>query len=355
MNWNLVKKDLTLLLRNPLSYIGIVAMVIIVSITVSPYLSLYENLRLEDEQIDYSLDGDVMDGYIPTPEEERWEYVLQKMEDVLISEYGLSVEDAENQINEINDKKWTLQEIAQYFSDEYGMIGFESLWEEATYKKADMTEMQQYLESVFKDETYTNYFARKYADYLGVSVIPFTIVIFSILLMHDMRKNIYGFIHTKPISGGVYVLGKYFTGIVFVVTIVIIQTIVVDVIAVRAGDNYGFDTNFIDIWKDIIFFDGPAILLTGSIMLFIAILFKNVIQAIPAMLLYFMYANIGSIDNVEGYHYQIKPGAIFVRFPQPFTETEVPMGIIENQILLLFLAAVLIIASIQIWERRRDT
>lgn len=110
-----------------------------------------------------------------------------------------------------------------------------------------------------------------------------------------------------------------------------------------------------DIWANIIMYDLPGILLTGCIMLFISILFKNVIPAIPAMLLYFIYANIGTLSSAEDYHYQVKPGAIFIRFPQLFTETEIPSGIVSNQIFLLILAIVLLIASIQIWERRRDT
>lgn len=178
---------------------------------------------------------------------------------------------------------------------------------------------------------------------------------FSILLMRDMRKTIYSFIHTKPISGQNYVLGKYITGISLVLLSVMILTVVVDAMATSAGNSYGYKTSLWDIWANIIIYDLPGILLTGCIMLFISILFKNVIPAIPAMLLYFMYANIGSADSIEGYHYQVKPGAVFVRFPQLFTETETPSGIVSNQLFLLVLAIVLLIASIQIWERRRDT
>ena len=132
-------------------------------------------------------------------------------------------------------------------------------------------------------------------------------------------------------------------------------TAIVDVVAVSAGNSYGYKTSLWDIWANIIMYDLPGILLTGCIMLFISILFKNVIPAIPAMLLYFIYANIGTLSSAEDYHYQVKPGAIFIRFPQLFTETEIPSGIVSNQIFLLILAIVLLIASIQIWERRRDT
>ena len=354
MNWRLVKKDYVLMLKNPLTYLGIFAMILILFMMVSPYFKLYGNLRAEGEEVVYSDGDDIMDGYIPTPEDEIWEYVSKRMETFLTSDYGMSQEDAEKQMKEIRDSNWAIQEIRQYFIDKYDMRGFASVWEEGSYKKADITEMEQYLDYIFQKDTYTNYFARKYADYLGISSILFTMIVFSILLIRDMRKNVYSFIHTKPISGRTYVLGKFFTGISFVICTIVVFALIADIIALNIGNSYGYQTNFWDIWGNIFAFDLPGILLTGSIMLFISLLFKNIIPAVPAMLLYYMYANIGTISADEGYHYQVKPGAVFVRFPQMFTETEVPSGIIENQIFLLILAIILLVASIQIWERRRD-
>lgn len=275
---------------------------------------------------------------------------------VLAQKYAKQFEvHAQKQMDEVLSKGWTVQEIRQFFIDEYGIVGFQSVWNMSAYKKADAGEVQQYLDSVFQEESYTSYLGRKYADYLGITSILFTISVFAILLMRDMRKSIYSFIHTKPISSRNYVLGKYIAGISMVLLFVVILTAIVDVVAVSAGNSYGYKTSLWDIWANIIMYDLPGILLTGCIMLFISILFKNVIPAIPAMLLYFIYANIGTLSSAEDYHYQVKPGAIFIRFPQLFTETEIPSGIVSNQIFLLILAIVLLIASIQIWERRRDT
>lgn len=355
MNWSLVKKDFMLLLKSPLTYIGVLSMVVILYITVSPYIKLYDDFQPDGETMEYSYDGNITDGYIPTPENERWEYVSQEMEAYLVSECEMSHEDAQKQMDEVLSKGWTVQEIRQFFIDEYGIVGFQSVWNMSAYKKADTGEVQQYLDSVFQEESYTSYLGRKYADYLGITSILFTISVFAILLMRDMRKSIYSFIHTKPISSRNYVLGKYIAGISMVLLFVVILTAIVDVVAVSAGNSYGYKTSLWDIWANIIMYDLPGILLTGCIMLFISILFKNVIPAIPAMLLYFIYANIGTLSSAEDYHYQVKPGAIFIRFPQLFTETEIPSGIVSNQIFLLILAIVLLIASIQIWERRRDT
>ena len=47
---------------------------------VSPYFKLYGNLRAEGEEVVYSDGDDIMDGYIPTPEDEIWEYVSKRME-----------------------------------------------------------------------------------------------------------------------------------------------------------------------------------------------------------------------------------------------------------------------------------
>lgn len=354
MNWRLIKKDFALLLRNPITYIGVIAMIAIVVMTVFPYLRLYENLRSETQTVNYSPDGDVIDGYVPTPDSDRWDHVTQAMTEVLHSDYGMSEEDAKREMDDILSKGWTIEEIRQYFIDEYDMPGFTSLWNDYAYQKADYKEMQQYLNTVFDKQTYTALFARKYSDYLGIASILFTMMVFTVLLMRDMKKKIYSFIHTKPISGRKYVLGKLFTGVILVVLIVSVLSVVIDFIAVYAGNQYGFKTDFLDIWKSVIIYNFPGILLTGCIMLFIALVFKNIVPAIPAMLLYFMYANIGTIDSAEGYHYQVKPGVIFIRFPQQFTETEIPSGILINQIFLLVLAAIFIIGSILIWERRRD-
>lgn len=80
MNWKLIRKDYLMMLKNLMTYLGIFAMTVILFMTVSPYLNLCQNLRAEGDEVLYSDDVDIMDGYIPTPENERWEYVSTKMQ-----------------------------------------------------------------------------------------------------------------------------------------------------------------------------------------------------------------------------------------------------------------------------------
>lgn len=191
MNWSLVKKDFMLLLKSPLTYIGVLSMVVILYITVSPYIKLYDDFQPDGETMEYSYDGNITDGYIPTPENERWEYVSQEMEAYLVSECEMSHEDAQKQMDEVLSKGWTVQEIRQFFIDEYGIVGFQSVWNMSAYKKADAGEVQQYLDSVFQEESYTSYLGRKYADYLGITSILFTISVFAILLIPKRQHPIH--------------------------------------------------------------------------------------------------------------------------------------------------------------------
>ena len=58
MNWSLVKKDFMLLLKSPLTYIGVLSMVVILYITVSPYIKLYD---------DFQPDGETMEALLHNP------------------------------------------------------------------------------------------------------------------------------------------------------------------------------------------------------------------------------------------------------------------------------------------------
>lgn len=57
------------------------------------------------------------------------------MEDYLITECGVSPENAQEEMEMVRNKGWTTQEIRQYFIDKYGLPGFASVWEECAYKK----------------------------------------------------------------------------------------------------------------------------------------------------------------------------------------------------------------------------
>ena len=98
MSWKLARKDMDLLIRNPITYLGIILMIWIVFYTVSPFWNLYGNVRDEKSSVVYDSDGEIEDGYIPTPTEVVYQNVMQELREALISDCSLSEEAADKEI-----------------------------------------------------------------------------------------------------------------------------------------------------------------------------------------------------------------------------------------------------------------
>lgn len=355
MSWKLAKKDISLLIRNPVTYLGLILMVGIVIFTVSPFWNLYGNVRDAQSPVIYDSDGEIEAGYIPTPTETVYQNAMQELRQGLISDCGFSEDAADKEIQKIQESGWNIDQIAEYFKDNYSysLNGVKSSFALYEYMWADKGEMQEYLEKAFHDKTYTSCFAYKYSEYLGIGSILFTVVVFAVILAKDLKKDIYALIHVKPICGRSYVIGKILSGVGFVYAVIIPLTFIINMITMRAGRSYGFQVDFWDVWKNILFLDFPSILLTGCLMLFIALLFRNIVPAIPALLLYFLYTNMGTYDPSSGYLYRVRPFALFVRFPMLFSELVMPKGALWNVCFAFALSVILLIASELLWERRR--
>ena len=355
MSWKLARKDIGLLVRNPVTYLGIIIMVALVVVTVSTFYDLYGNVRDEKSSVVYDSDGTIEDGYIPTPPEILYQNAMQDLRQGLISDCNFSEEKADKEIQKIQESGWSIDQIAEYFKDnyDYSLNGVRSSFALYEYKWATKEELQEYLDEAFRDKTYTGCFAYKYSEYLGIGAILFTVVVFALILAKDLKKDIYALIHAKPICSRDYILGKMLAGVGFVYAVIIPLTLIINMIAMRVGKSYGFPVDFWDIWKRVIVLDFPSILLTGCLMMFIALLFRSITPAIPALLLYFVSSNMGTYDSSSGYIYRVSPFAFFVRFPMLFSELTMPRGALWNVCFACALSAVLLTVSLVLWERRR--
>ena len=85
----------------------------------------------------------------------------------------------------------------------------------------------------------------------------------------------------------------------------------------------------------------------------VAVLFKNPFPAVPLLVLYIIYSNMGSIGPDGQYGYYGKPLAIVVRFPGKFFDTAPPPMVFWNQLFLLAAAAAVTMLAVQVWKRRR--
>lgn len=354
MNWNWIKREFRYLVKNPVTYIGIVFMVLLVLYMVKPYWEFYENVRDEGEAVSYVMDGDIGSGYILTPMPEMYENALKDIQAYLVSDCDLSEKDAEAEVAKPLENDWDIEETAAYFKEKYAINGIRSKFSEYAFKHATYKEMQEYLKNTFSEKMYSASFSYKYSDALGMGSILFTIIVFSILLVRDMKKDSYSFLHTKPFRGRTFILGKLVAGGGIACISVILLTFIMNLGVLHIGKVYGLPVDYWDMWKNVVLFNIPSVLLTGCLMIFISILFKNIVPTIPALLLYFLYSNIGTTDEVIGYAYKVKPLVLFVRFPDIISEVQMPQGAVMNQCFVIVLTLLLFVGSIWIWERRRD-
>lgn len=349
MMWEYVKKEICFLIKNPITYVGIFLLCLMIAITVQPYLNVYNNLRDTNAAVEYASDGDIDSGYIPTPQDELYVAALEDIRQGLINDFALTENEANDEIKKI--KNWTIKEIADYLKEKYGVLGARDSFNVKKYKHVDYNEMQQYLENAFRERTYTSSFAYKYSDFLSIGSILFTAIIFLLLLARDMKKDIYSLIHTKAITGVKNIFNKFFAGIIYVYFIVMVLTMILNFIVLKRGMDLGFAVNFWDIWKSVLIFNCPNIMLAACIVIFVTLLFRNVLPTIPVLLLYFIYSNMG-LQNMGNYVYQLKPFVLLIRFPEVFATVTMPAGTLFNQIYVILLTAILLVLSIKVWGRR---
>ena len=175
---NFIKREICFLMKNPITYVSVLLMVVIVVITVPPYLEPYAHVRTDSEPVEYDSDGDIDSGYIPTPIEEWYEVSLEEIKAGLINDVGLTIEQAESEISMMKDNAWDREKIVEYLREEYSLKGANSVFLLYEYKHATFSEMQQYLEESFKDQTFTKSFSYKYSEFLSLGSVLAAVILF---------------------------------------------------------------------------------------------------------------------------------------------------------------------------------
>lgn len=352
MNVNMLKKDIKYLLKNPIFYLGIAIVIYILISTLCPYLNLYKNVRDNSSDVKYG-SGELINGYIPTDRSEQEKLVFNRIHESLVNDFDISEKEASEAV-EIIKSMDSLEDIQTYLNSQYGMSkgGIANLYEDFSGKYATEKEMKNYLTELFKDSTYTENFSFKYVDYLGVGLVYFSIIVFMLVFMKDMKKDIFSLLHTKPISGISYVITKLFAGLIPIYFFAICTTAIFDCLANVMAGQYGSEKEWLSIWIKLILLILPNIFMVGVFFIFITVVFKSVLPTIPALLVYATYSNMGRTLD-DGYTYIPNPLAIIVRFPNDLGNNYIPNGTVINQIILVLLAFLLLVASVRLWEKKR--
>lgn len=350
----IMKREFKSYVKNPLFWIGLAIAIYFIFQQTSPYLSthyLRPDEKIVNDYPEILREGEVYDGYVPTTKGQRRELWEKEVTKVLISKLNVSEKEAKNVISEM--KEMNVSEACRYLEEECRYYGAINTYENAAYRKGTNDEINAYIAEKLESHSFSYYFARKFADFAGVFIGLFAMILLSMLFMQDTRKNTYELLHTKPISTASYILGKAGGGFLICLFILGILNLVFWLLCGIYTKDSGFEVRLIDFLAATCLYVLPCMLMIVAVYCLIALIFKNPLPAVPLLILYMVYSNMGS-RNADGvYGYYGRPLAIMVRFPGQLFDTTPPPLVLLNQSFLILASIVILLISIQLWKRRR--
>lgn len=341
--------------KNPIYWIGLVIVVVSIWMCIKPYLGVVlftTDSEIENQKEVNTRDADVMEGYIPISEEKQLEKGLNKIKKSFLKYYDMNEEEADKAIADIKSQGLSVDETVIYLQNKYEYYDGKAVFLDVKYQKGNREEVNKYIEEKLDKHTYTYYFAKKFADFTGLHLAFYACVLLAFLFVRDMKKDTYELLHTKAIAAKTYVCGKFFGGLAAMLLVLLIVTAFFTTISVLHSLNEGFDVNVLEILYAAFQYVVPTIVTVVGIYTMIALLFRNPLPALPLILAYIIYSNMGGYNNQGNYGFYGKIMGILFRFDGRFFETHIPTIYRFNQIALLLLTIFFVFVAIRSWKRR---
>lgn len=350
----IMKREIKNYLKRPLFWLGMVIVIFGVFQMLEPYMNI-RYLSLEQE-ISQNLpaavhDGDIYEGFVPSDEEQRRAVWEKDIRDTLVSVFEMSEEEAKAVLD--NMSGMDVEAACKKLEEEYHYYGAIYAYEDAAYHLGTKEEINSFIADKMQEHRFSYYFSRKFADFAGLFMAFFAAVMLAALFFQDTRKNTYELLHTKPVSSGTYVAGKTAGGFVVCLSALGILILIFWTACLIYTRGTGFEVRLFDFIAAACLYILPNMLMIVCVYCLVSLLFRNPLPAVPMLILYMVYSNMGS-RNAEGvYGYYGRPLAIMVRFPGNFFDTAPPPMVLFNQSFLIAAAVLISLLSIRLWKRRR--
>ena len=353
----IIRREWKNYLKNPLYWLAFLIFLLGIWQMTSPYLTVHYFQSEEDlmsREVSAPADRDIMEGYIRQPEERMIRESFPEIRRYLVDEdgFGMSDEEADAVLDTMLSEHMTVEEADRYMEETYSFLGAGSFMEDYEYGRAGLEEANAWIRQKMEEHPYSWYLARKFTDALSLYVGFGSAVLVAFLFMRDTRRDTYELLHTKPVGAGSYVAGKVLGGFLPILLLILLLTGCFTVLGAVTAVREGFPYQPLDFAVDAALYLLPNLLMIVSIYAAVALIFRNPLPAVPLVILYMLYSNMGTMTE-EGYQYIGKPLAIMIRFDGKFFETSVPEMAYWSQPALLLVSAVLLWISAGIWKNRR--
>lgn len=348
----IMKREIRNYLKRPWYWIGMVLVIFGVFQTLVPYM----NIRYisSEQELNQNLpetvyDGDIDEGFVPSDEEQKRKIWEERVRDTLVSDLEMSEEEAGAILDELSGMD--VKEACGRLEEKYHYFGAIYEYENAAYHLGTKEEVNSYIAEKMQENPFSYYFSRKFADFAGLFMAFFAAVMLAALFFQDTRKSTYELLHTKPISAGAYVAGKTAGGFAVCLIALAVLNLLFWIACLIYTRGTGFEVRLPDFIAATCLYILPNMLMIVCVYGMVSLLFKNPLPAVPMLILYMVYSNMGS-RNAEGvYGYYGRPLAIMVRFPGHFFDTAPPPLALWNQSFLILAALLMMFLSVQLYAR----
>lgn len=351
--WPIVKREIRNYCKNPLYWIGIAVLFIMIYQNTALYLHthyLAEGETIKNNYPETFRDGDVYEGYVPTGEGQRREIWEEQIREIFLTEFEMSAAKTDAIIEET--KNMDMISACNHLKN-YNFLGAYYYYANTAYRKGTPAEINAYIAAKLKDKPFSYYFSKKFADFAGLFMGFFAALILSVLYLQDTRKQTYELLHTKPVRAGSYLLGKACGGLSVCLIALAILNLGYWLLTLVLTKEQGFRVRLTDFLIATCLYILPNMLMIVSVYSLISLLFKSPLPAVPFLLLYITYSNMGAYRKDGVYGYYGRPLAIMVRFPGTFFDTTPPPMVLQNQIFLILASIVILLLSTLLWKKRR--
>lgn len=348
----IMKREIRNYLKRPLFWLGLV----IVFFGVFQELKSYMHIRYvaSEQEVNHNLpenvfDGDIDEGFVPSSEDQKREIWENKIRETLISEFKMSAEEAGAVLDKFSSLD--VETACLRLEEEYRYSGAIYAYEDAAYHLGTREEINSYLSEKMKEHRFSFYLSRKFADFAGLYMGFFATVMLAVLYFQDTRKNTYELLHTKPVSAWAYVAGKTAGGFGVCLIVLGILNLALWLTSRIYTRGTGFEVSLLDFIGATCLYILPNMLMIVTVYGLVSLLFQNPLPAVPMLILYIVYSNMGS-RNAEGvYGYYGRPLAIMVRFPGHFFDTAPPPLVLLNQSFLILASLLVMLLAIQLYAK----
>lgn len=348
---NIIKYEIKHQLKSIVFWIIIASVLFIFYSELTAFIVFYP-LQSADDLANLIRVGAGSDFMVETTAEEKKAIVKEAL---LQAELG-KISDADRaKLNQLVNKidQLTLSELIYYFGEnsELNRLINKTIASNRL-RRLSLPEARQKVLLKLEEDTFSAYYARRYADRIAAISSIIILFIFAFVFDKDYKNNANETLYAKPIKALNYVSGKYFGALLpYLFFITILATIVAVYMKTKLSP-FGWEFNLLDMYRYLFLWVWITVIYSSLLITTFSLLVGPGIAIIPFYLLYFNQM-IGPEITATGrgfpidlYHFIIR-WDYFFKIPSP----ELNLLILKNRFIYLSISILLFFIMVGFWKK----